>query len=517
MTLALAMFFGFSLAKAFLCGTNCAAYLLIIAVIAAAFLVQISTAQKSLKYAKTAFTFILFLAISAFYYCETCPVNPYPNWASREVDLTLEIQNATPSARGGSYGIATIKDAPAYFKQAKNGKIWFYLNDNPNAFRDKFAVGKFIVRPNANESDFEKYLSAQNIFFTASSLGNIDLQKAKFPYNFYESARDFIAQKLSILPDKGIADTPPARAYKAMILGDKSLLEKDAKDDFSKTGTMHIFAVSGLHVGMLAFVAFLFLNALGVAKNLQPFVCLPILFLYVNICQARPSAMRAFLMIAFVWLSVALCRKPKTFAALCAAFVVSLLINPNDLFDAGFELSYAIVCAIVLYATGLIEFIEKWRGFRPRKLPILKKMQFNAERWFIAAACISFAAFIASAPLTALYFGYIAPLGILFSIVYVLAATFVVAGASIAIILPQALCQYVNFAAAKLMQYMLSGAQTGADLNLNIDLSLTKSAAFAIVCLNIFALLYFFKIDGAKKWLAYPATGMVAILAAYIF
>lgn len=517
--LALAMIFAFCAAKYFAFPESFAPCFEIAAVFLAALCAQIFSAEKASAAFKALF-FLFLLALSAAYFCERTTASPYPDWAPREANLELEMLSASENAKGTGYGVAVVREAPPYFSEALGDRVWFYVKGPHNLFKGQTLRADFIVRQNPGESDFEKYLDSQNINFTVSANANVEAGEAKFPYSLFKAGKEFVAERLSILPKNCEPSSAGTRAYIAMILGDKALLSKDSQSDFSKTGTMHIFAVSGLHVGMLAFVVFLVLNFLRTPKRIQPFLCLPILYLYVNICQAKPSAMRAFLMIAFIWVSVALLRKPKPFAGLIAALVFTLILNPHTMFDAGFELSYMIVGAILLYAVGLTEelnsAIDSRGGFRAKNPPFYRRALRRARRYIVAALCISFAATLASAPLTAAYFGYVAPLGILFSLLYVALATLVVAFAAMAIVLPGFISQYTNWAASQIMELMMRGAEFGADLDCSIDFSISRFALFAALCANIFALLYFAKIRGRAKWLLFPGASVFGLSGAYL-
>lgn len=519
--LALAMLFSFCALKGFPFLEEGKVYFEILAVFFAALFIQIRTAPKGpQKRFLPAILFLLLTALSAAYFCQRTSSNPYPDWAPREAKLKLDILSSSENAKGTSYGIARVMEAPKYFSKVEGKKVWFFLNNTSDLFKGQQASANFVVRQNKNESGFERYLDAQDINFIVSAGHNISVEKAPPPYSFFKAGKKFVSDRLSVLPKNCDKNSAGARAYRAMILGDKALLSKDSQSDFSKTGTMHIFAVSGLHVGMLAFVVFLLLNFLRTPKRLQPFLCLPIVYLYVNICQAKPSAMRAFLMIAFVWISVALLRKPKPFAGLVAAFIFTLILNPHTIFDAGFELSYMIVCAILLYAVDLNDelndAIERRAGFSLKNPPFYRRALDKIRRYIVAALSISFAATLASAPLTAAYFNYVAPLGMLFSLAYVFLATLVVALAALAILLPDFILQYTNLVASKIMQFMIRGAEFGADLNCTLDFSISKSALFASVCINIFALLYFTKVRGRAKWLVFPGASAFGLTGAYL-
>ncbi len=464
------------------------------------------------------FIFCIFAFCSGvFIFAYKYPPNPYPDWATRDVNLKLYIERADTNAKGASYGFAKVIEAPEHFKKCENSRLWFYAKDSENVFRGDTLSGIFTVRAVENKEDFDAYLKTQKINFKLTKSGNFENEKGKFPHTLYKKVRDYISKKLSVYKNEQDAQSAGARAFKAMVLGDKSMLSKDAKSDFSATGTMHIFAISGLHVGLIAGVIYLLLALCRLPVNLRPIICLPILFLYVNACGARPSAMRAFMMIAFVWLAVSLFRKPKPLAGFILAFCVSLLMRPSDLFDAGFALSYGVVIAILLYAVPLYDEIRNHfqRGFIFNTK--LTQLKLKIRDYILIAFLISFAALFASAPLSSAYFGYIAPLSIPFSIVYVACASVVLSLGVFAMFLPSFIVQYSNELAAFIMQFMLDGAALGAKTSLVINLKISGIWAFIIESLLILTLFLFYKIKGKKKWILFPLLSCTGILLAAIF
>lgn len=76
------------------------------------------------------------------------------------------------------------------------------------------------------------------------------LEGESMRFGFYEAVRKYAERSLSAFPRESQADGEAARTYRAMILGDKSLLTEAQKRDFRDTGTMHVFAISGLPCGL---------------------------------------------------------------------------------------------------------------------------------------------------------------------------------------------------------------------------------------------------------------------------
>ena len=138
----------------------------------------------------------------------------------------------------------------------------------------------------------------------------------------------------------------------AMLLGDRSTLPRDTRTVFVESGTVHLLAISGLHIGILM----LFLLALGRAMRLSSrhsiVLALTVLFIYLQVADCRPPMIRAFVIIA-IWSVARVLRRPAFSAnSLAIAAIVVLGINPTSLFDVGSQLSFLAV-AVIFWLTSL--------------------------------------------------------------------------------------------------------------------------------------------------------------------
>jgi len=149
-----------------------------------------------------------------------------------------------------------------------------------------------------------------------------------------------------------------------MMLSQKHELSRDQEELFMHSGTMHLFAISGLHIGVIA----LGLQALLALLRLPAWVRFAAgtatLWLFVDITGASASAVRAFVMVAFLQSAFLLRRPGNALAALVASAFAVLLAAPLQLFTASFQMSYGIVAALLLLGLPLGESWQaKWRLF----------------------------------------------------------------------------------------------------------------------------------------------------------
>lgn len=167
-------------------------------------------------------------------------------------------------------------------------------------------------------------------------------------YNLDESIR-------SLVPSS--RDYPVASA---MLLGLKKKMDPELYQAYSGTGAVHILAVSGLHVGIIAHifqVLFGFISYKGHRlKLLQVVLILMVIWAYTFLTGAAPSILRSALMFSLLHCSRLLQRDAPPLNILAAAAFILLFIQPLDIYNLGFQLSFAAMAGIFI----LYEPIRSW-------------------------------------------------------------------------------------------------------------------------------------------------------------
>ena len=451
----------------------------------------------------------IFLACIWYFYFRV-DANPYKNFAPREATIIVEIDEVSRGANDSRYGVAHIISAPYFLKNAKGHKVWYTISDGKNrtsenknitvsqvvkltgifasVYPDEVkARGHFSAKPESRA--FEKYLNERFIYFKINSrVANAQiLENAKSRFKYFEQVRRYMEKSLASFWRDNIEDDEVSKVYRAMILGDKSLLTKEQKRSYMDTGTMHVFAISGLHIGFATAVLFGILSALRLNWRIQPLFALPMLYLYVCACGSRPSALRAFAFVAFIWCALSLSRGMKPFGALVLSAFIFLLISPSYIFDAGFVLSYAIVASIFVYSVPLYNYIS-YKIFQRIELDEISKAQ-RFLRWlivyFLGAFCISLGALFVGAPLSAHYFSFIAPMSILYSPFFVSGAGIAVGLGFAGFLLPDFIARCFNEVAVVLVGMMSDFAVWGANIwSGRIDFSMPSTQLSFIAVLG---------------------------------
>lgn len=196
----------------------------------------------------------------------------------------------------------------------------------------------------------------------------------------------------------------------ALVMGDKSQAEEETMSTFRRGGCLHIFAVSGLHVGLVAGLVWLLLRSLRFLR-LRPRVARLILLLtvalYVLLTGAEVPAQRAFLMLAIVVGGQVLLRPVSLLNTLCVAVLLILLCQPWQVYNAGFQLSFAVYTALCV-GMRLSWRDRPWFGpndYIPYRILTDGELRWiRLERWVRGLVVVSLCAWLASLPITALHF-----------------------------------------------------------------------------------------------------------------
>ncbi len=136
----------------------------------------------------------------------------------------------------------------------------------------------------------------------------------------------------------------------AMILGEKSYLPADRKDQFQKTGIGHLLAISGLHVSLLGAGLFFFLRSYCLPMRQAVVVTVVFLFLYGQFTGFPVATEQAVLMMACGLFARYTGRCYDALSAMALSGIITLLQQPLQLFQCGFILSYTAIAGIVLFS-----------------------------------------------------------------------------------------------------------------------------------------------------------------------
>jgi competence protein ComEC len=243
---------------------------------------------------------------------------------------------------------------------------------------------------NPGEFDYNKYLRSKGIsgLITAYEVSSFKVVDGKT--NIFSNSV-FIARKNIDEHVRKLYNYQSAALLRGLLLADRSQISYDTKTDFINSGVIHLLAVSGLHVG---FIILIFLFLLGRFNiYFRSILTIAGLLFYLILIGPPPSAFRAGVMAIILIMALITNRSTNLLNSIAIAGFIILFSNPEELFSAGFQLSFSAVVSIaVIYPP-----ISKWINSYQVKSKSLKNILL-----FIG---VSLAAQIGTMPFTIYYFG----------------------------------------------------------------------------------------------------------------
>lgn len=209
---------------------------------------------------------------------------------------------------------------------------------------------KVIQKPlNPYQFDYSKYLELKQVYHQLylNSDNILQLSDSKSTiYGYADQLRQTINTKLI---EAGFKDEVLS-IMNALLLGQRQTIDKTIYNNYVNSGTIHILAVSGLHVGILLWILnFVFspLLYLKYGHFIRPFILVSILWSFAVVAGLSPSVTRAVTMFSIISIAMHLKRPTNIYNTLVISAFVILLFEPSFLFSVGFQMSYLAVLGII--------------------------------------------------------------------------------------------------------------------------------------------------------------------------
>ncbi|MDB4766499.1 ComEC family competence protein, partial [bacterium] len=196
---------------------------------------------------------------------------------------------------------------------------------------------------NPGEFDFRNYYRSQRILsslYCAHADGIEVIQRSH--------AGIWLARLRSRLNELAWHHLAPRQASlaSAILLGNREQLEPSRRETFLQTGTVHLLAISGLHVGILACCFFVIFRCGWLSRNACLFLTIAFVMFYAWLVEFRPPVVRASILIILFCAARMSGRSGLSYNVLALAALIVLAINPTDLFSLGTQLSFLAVVSI---------------------------------------------------------------------------------------------------------------------------------------------------------------------------
>lgn len=297
-----------------------------------------------------------------------------------------------------------------------SGNIIVYIRSRaPLFYGQELLLYGNIYRPfsknTPGRTNYRSYLYNRGIFFKMNVKNNSCIIRLK-------KNRGLFVKRLALwlknkMEDAIFKHTSPTTAsvLDAMILGEKKNIPWFISQGMMKSGTIHILVVSGFNVGIVAFIINLFLRLIRLPRKVRFYIAIPCLLIYCLMTGASTPVIRATVMAIFFIAGFLLRRESDIYNSLCIAAIFILAFNPRQLFDIGFQLSFASVVSIVYLYPKMKSFL---------RIDLLKNKFIKLP---VDSCLVSLAAWIGTFGLVAFYFKIFSPVTVLANIIIVPLAT----------------------------------------------------------------------------------------------
>ena len=312
-----------------------------------------------------------------------------------------------------------------------NFNVVLYIH--PDSLAKKLIKGDVIIfEQNLQPLSFSKNLTASNYnskleregFFYSQYIPCDGWRKIDYikPNSLKDKASEIKEKLLQSIKSIDISDSSKG-LISAMILGDKSILSEDMRNAYSASGLSHMLAVSGLHIGIIAFILYIILLPFKWVKlsYIRPLITILILWAYIFVIGFPASAVRAAVMASFILIGEIINRKGTTINSLFAAALFIVAFNPNYIYDVSFQLSFIAVFSIFY----IYPFIYS-------RLPQTNKI----SAYLSSIISITIAAQIGTLPLSIYYFNQLPIIGLLSNLLVIPILPIVIVSAILAMVVP---------------------------------------------------------------------------------
>lgn len=352
-----------------------------------------------------------------------------------------------------------------------------------------------------------------------------------FPLSTISSMRSYASDTL-MLGTKG--HWLNSSIVRMMVLGYGTDIPYKTRQLFRQSGTVHVFAISGLHVGIVATIVVLVLSITRLSPAIRTLFFSLIIVAYTIATGASPSTIRACIMSLIFYTSILAGRRTMLLSTIAATALITQAINPLQINNIGYILSFVCIIGIALFAPPLVGLSERlkeaissarmrrklakaeatggsiledldsrlwqsrWKAFREL---FFVKAFLEASRQIPEGMAVSIAVFIASIPATGYFFGQITPISILCNILVIPLAFFIVITAALSMlsgILSYELAIIFNSANIAFTDWLMAIAEFGAGLP-GASISLPEWTLSATLVSSAIILLLAFLLRPLKK------------------
>ncbi len=300
------------------------------------------------------------------------------------------------SGKTSSGGVYIVLNGVSVNGKSISGRVIAYLSETAGDYCRKGYTAEFY-----SELSKESFISyggigyraVDNIKYSCTVYGSL---KAEYRFSLFGEMNNAVQTTLF-----DNLDRETAAVIYAMLTGDTGEISGGTLKAFRYGGIAHIFAVSGLHIGVIFGSLTAVFKKIGLNRFVSAVIRIVFIVLYAGMCNFSPSSVRAVTMCSVSAAASCLYRKYDMWNSLSLAAIILFMINPFYLFDAGFVLSFSAMLGITLISHSF----KKALRFLPRKIKESLSVGFSAQ--------------IGTMPAMLVTFGYISAAGLILNLVFI--------------------------------------------------------------------------------------------------
>ena len=385
---------------------------------------------------------------------------------NRSVEMQVEV--VSPIAQRDGYGVADGRIVVWYQGDERcdvNERVRLWIEKEDVEYGDVVELCG-VLRPRISRySDYDELLYRRGY---AGGVAVAEYNTLSVSHHAPRGLQSYAIEKLS----RYAIDTATHSTVEAMVAGSRYGMPRELSDAYSRTGLAHLMAVSGLHLGIVLLVInmlLLPLRLIHAGHRIANVIAIVALWLFVGVCGASASVVRAALMLSVLQLSLATSSRYNSLNALAASLFMMLLYRTDYLYDISFQLSALAVVGIIVWAVPLLRITT--RGGLYAKLLVTLVMGVAATLWTM--------------PLVSHTFGHIALVGVIITPIAMLCAYVIVAMGIMTLLLPHPLAlpfgymaEYAAYVQNRVAQNLTACGITGVDYSM--------STVEVVVCYMLF-------------------------------
>ncbi len=266
-------------------------------------------------------------------------LNFNPQTIEQKVAVTGSVLDVRKSANDNNYII--IENVKINGEKSKYNIVVYYENEIEVQEGYKIYLEANLVKFKLiTLNGLNTFASQNNVGYSAFA-ETIEIKSTQV--NFLQKFKIKVWQNLH-----AFMDNDSAGLSFAVLFGDRQYLDHDIKGVFTASGVAHLLAISGLHVGIFVAVLYFVLNKLKVKKYINFIVTAIVLLIFNTLCGFSESVLRASIMSLCLLLSTCFGKRRDSINNLSLAGIILLLVNPLNLYEIGFQLSFLAVFGILL-------------------------------------------------------------------------------------------------------------------------------------------------------------------------